>query len=258
MLHSLVSTLKQNVGNLFSEKATKRDLFYVFHRYGRLAQISIKNAYGFIQYLDSHSCQRALQSEQGMAIRGRKMRKTIVTEGPLQKADSCADLEISKPQKNARNASATAAGDSLRAGHGRRSRSPDYGRGHQPRGGGQRADRIDRGVVPGNFRDDVRHRDAYRPVRSPSPRGFRGRDEYRGGRDRSPDRYFPGRRSRSRSPYGRNGRYRSRSPMGREEDNDAYLPIPRRDARDVPEVQMILVDEVDRSGSTIILAMAFS
>ncbi len=161
------------------------------------------------------------------------------------------DLEISKPQKNSRNASATAAGDNLRAGHGGRSRSPDYGRGPPPRGGGQRGGRVDRGVLPGNFRDDTRHRDAYRPIRSPSPRGFRGRDEYRGGRDRSPDRYFPDRRSGSRSPYGRNGRYRSRSPISRDVDDDAYLPIPRRDARDVPEVQMILVDEVDRSGNII-------
>ena len=61
-------------GNLFTEKVTKRDLFFVFHQYGRLAQISIKNAYGFIQYLDAACCQRALQSEQGMPARGRKMR----------------------------------------------------------------------------------------------------------------------------------------------------------------------------------------
>ena len=61
-------------GNLFSEKVTKRDLFRIFHKYGRLAQISIKNAYGFIQYLDAACCRRALQDEQGVAARGRKMR----------------------------------------------------------------------------------------------------------------------------------------------------------------------------------------
>ena len=88
-------------------------------------------------------------------------------------------------------------------------------------------------------------RDDYRPVRSPSPRGFRGRDDYRGGRDRSPDRYF---RGRSRSPYDRGGRYRSRSPRARDLDEEADLPISRRSARDVPDVQLILVDEVDRYG----------
>ena len=167
------------------------------------------------------------------------------------------DLEISKPQKNSRNASTTAAGDNLRTRYGRRSRSPDYGRKPLPRGGGKHGDRIDRGVPSSNFRDDARYRDAYRPIRSPSPRGTRGRDEYRGGRDRSPDRYFPSHRSRSRSPYGRNGRYRSRSPINRDVDDDAYLPIPRRDARDVPEVQMIIVDEVDRSASTTNFARIF-
>ncbi|KAL8944804.1 MAG: hypothetical protein Q9216_000226 [Gyalolechia sp. 2 TL-2023] len=212
------------VGNLYSEKVTKRDLFYVFHRYGRLAQISIKNAYGFIQFFDAVCSNRALQGEQGSTIRGRKIH-----------------LEISKPQKNSRNAVTSSTGNNSRSGHGRRSRSPDYERGS--RGAGRSS--IDRGVPYGGFSSDMRRRDDYRPLRSPSPRGFRGRDEYRG-RDRTPDRYYNGRRSRSRSPYGRGERYRSRSPRGRDMDDEANLPMPRRDPRHVPEVQMILVDEVDR------------
>ena len=236
------------IGNLFTEKATKRDLFYVFHRYGRLAQISIKNAYGFIQYHDAVCCQRALQAEQGEAIRGRKMRKSLITYYIVVfRCSWLLDLEVSKPQKNARNAAPTAAGDNLRAGYNKRPRSPDYGRGlHR---GGQRSgnDRYDRGVPSGGSRD-LRRRDDYRPMRSPSPpRGFRGRDEYRGPRGRSPDRYYGGRRSRSRSPpYGRSERYRSRSPFGRDVDEEASLPIPRRAMRDVPDVQLILVDQVDR------------
>ncbi|KAL8738903.1 MAG: hypothetical protein Q9181_000355 [Wetmoreana brouardii] len=214
------------VGNLYSEKVTKRDLFFVFHRYGRLAQISIKNAYGFVQFYDGSCANRALHGEQGSTIRGRKIH-----------------LEISKPQKNSRNAAATTAGNNLRAGHGRRSRSPDYERGSRTSGG---RSSIDRGVPYSNYSGDMRRRDDYRPMRSPSPRGFRGRDEYRG-RDRSPDRYYVGRRTRSRSPYGRNDRYRSRSPRGRDMDDEANLPMPRRDPRNVPEVQMILVDEVDRT-----------
>ncbi|KAL8844323.1 MAG: hypothetical protein Q9176_001233 [Flavoplaca citrina] len=214
------------VGNLYSEKVTKRDLFFVFQRYGRLAQISIKNAYGFIQFYEASCSNRAIQGEQGSAIRGRKIH-----------------LEVSKPQKNSRNAAATATGNNLRANHGRRSRSPDYDRGSRGTGG---RPSIDRGVIHGSIGNDVRRRDDYRPMRSPSPRGFRGRDEYRG-RDRSPDRYYGSRRSRSRSPFGRNGRYRSRSPRGRDMDDEANLAIPRRNPRDVPEVQVILVDEVDRT-----------
>ena len=103
----------------------------------------------------------------------------------------------------------------------------------------------DRFVPFSDFRDEPRRRDDYRPGRSPSPRGFRGRDEYRGGRDRSPDRYY-GRRSRSRSPFSKVARYRSPSPRAREIDEEAALPFPRRDPRDVPDVQIILVDELDR------------
>ena len=80
-------------------------------------------------------------------------------------------------------------------------------------------------------------------MRSPSPRGFRGRDDFKGGR-RSPDRYY---RGRSRSPFDRNGQYRDRSPRGQDPDDEANLPILRRNPRDVPDVQVVLVDEVDRT-----------
>jgi hypothetical protein len=62
-------------GNLPTEKVTKRDIFHRFHRHGQLAQISIKQAYGFVQFLTSESCRRALDAEQGQAVRGRKMRE---------------------------------------------------------------------------------------------------------------------------------------------------------------------------------------
>lgn len=188
------------VGNLSSEKVTKRDMFHVFHTYGKLAQISIKQAYGFVQFLDPAACDRALHTEEGRAIRGKKIH-----------------LEISKPQKNSRNSDVK-----------RRSRSPDRSRGGNApagvdryvsgQGGGRRGDR---------GRDNRRSRDDYRPARSPSP-GYRTRDRYR---------------SRSRSPYGRNGRYRSPTPR-RDADDD--LPLPRRAPRDVPDVQMIVLEELDR------------
>lgn len=62
------------VGNLSSERVTKRDIFHVFHTYGALAQISIKQAYGFVQFLETGPCQRALQTEEGKIIRGKKIR----------------------------------------------------------------------------------------------------------------------------------------------------------------------------------------
>ena len=202
----------------------------------------MKSAYGFVQYHDADACFHALQSEQAIEIKGRKIRKRRLSLEQMLCADRSLDLEISKPQKNTRNATATAAGDSLRAGYNRRSRSPDYGRGGPVRGLGLGfGSSRDRNAAVNPF--ERRVRDDYRPMRSPSPRGYRGRDDYRGGRDRSPDRYF---RGRSRSPYDRGGRYRSRSPRVRDLDDESDLPIPRRNSADVPDVQLILVDEVDR------------
>jgi hypothetical protein len=137
----------------------------------------------------------------------------------------------------------------------RRSRSPDHVRGsvHSPREGSTRVQNrfpVDRGYAA---RDRDPYGDRYRP-RSPSPRGtFRGRDSaYRGGRARSRsfDRYDGRRRSRSRSrsPVGYPSRYRSRSrsPRGPKTEEIDDLPLPRRAARDVPDVQIILTEELDR------------
>ncbi|KAK3117137.1 nuclear polyadenylated RNA-binding protein 3 [Teratosphaeriaceae sp. CCFEE 6253] len=194
------------LGNLSSEKVTKRDIFHVFWRYGALAQISIKQAYGFVQFLNADQCKMALDAEQGKQIRDKKIH-----------------LEISKPQKN-RNAAP-------KQNQGRRSRSPDYARGGKPAAG------VDRYVSGG--RDQGRgggsgYNDKPRGYRSPSPPrgGYRDRFDDRDYRDRSP-------------PYGRggNGRYRSPSPK-RNEDDD--LPLPKRAPRDVPEVQIIVMDSLER------------
>lgn len=95
----------------------------------------------------------------------------------------------------------------------------------------------------------MRMRDDYRPVRSPSPprASMRGRDDY-GARGRDPYDGRDRRRSRSRSPYRENTRYRERSlsPRGREAHEDIELQIPRREPRDVPDVQIILMDQLDR------------
>ncbi|KAL2826968.1 hypothetical protein BDW59DRAFT_144466 [Aspergillus cavernicola] len=225
------------VGNLPTERVTKRDLFHIFHSYGKLAQISIKQAYGFIQFLEAPSCKRALEGEQGAVVRGRKVH-----------------LEISKPQRNTKPAPAPS--EPSRAPLPRRSRSPDYSRGGPPnRSARPSRDRYDQpheaGRVPfSDFRDEPTHRrrDDYRPApRSPSPRGYRPREGYRS-RDRTPERFDRRERRRSRSPYGRDRRYRSPSPRSRAAyDGDADIPVPRRAGRDVPDVQILVLEELDRN-----------
>ncbi|KAF2630135.1 hypothetical protein BU25DRAFT_335868 [Macroventuria anomochaeta] len=201
------------IGNLPTEKVTKRDIFHRFYRHGKLAQISIKQAYGFVQFLDSESCRRALDTEQGQAVRGRKMH-----------------LEISKPQRNTKKAPEPQNTNGGR----RRSRSPDYSR------GGTGPSRDGRYGGPHNSispRDRDRRfcdRDDYRPMRSPSPRGPpRGMRS----RDRSRDRYDGRYRSRSRTPP---RRYRSPSPR---RDTDYDLGLPRRPPHEVPDIQVLVLSE---------------
>ncbi|KAI9670188.1 MAG: hypothetical protein M1831_006400 [Alyxoria varia] len=151
------------IGNLPTEKVTKRDLYHVFYKHGKLAQISIKQAYGFVQFLTAEDCARALKLEEGVEVRGKKIH-----------------LEISKPQRNTKSSNNNNDG---RGSRNRRSRSPEMNRsGNNNSKGGDRY--RDRGG--NNRRDGHRQHDAYRPGRSPSPR-----------RRRSPDRNYGRRRSRS-------------------------------------------------------------
>ncbi|KAH6872623.1 hypothetical protein BKA58DRAFT_149387 [Alternaria rosae] len=199
------------IGNLPTEKVTKRDIFHRFYRHGRLAQISIKQAYGFVQFLDSESCRRALDAEQGQAVRGRKMH-----------------LEISKPQRNTKKI------EPPNPTPRRRSRSPDYNR-----GGTGPAPRESRYVGHPNSmspRDRrFRDRDDYRPMRSPSPRapprGVRSRDR---SRDRFDTRY----RSRSRTPPRRH-----RSPSPRRDYTEDGLDLRRRLPHEVPDIQILVLNE---------------
>lgn len=63
------------IGNLSSDKVSKRDVFDIFHRYGRLAQISLKSAYGFVQYHTVDEGQRAIDQLQDSEVKGRRIRK---------------------------------------------------------------------------------------------------------------------------------------------------------------------------------------
>lgn len=66
------------IGNLPTEKVTKQDVFRKFYKYGQLAQISLKQAYGFVQFMTADTCAAAKESEQDKPLKGRKMRKSIL------------------------------------------------------------------------------------------------------------------------------------------------------------------------------------
>ncbi|KAL1835995.1 hypothetical protein VTJ49DRAFT_5708 [Mycothermus thermophilus] len=177
------------IGNLSSERVSKREVFDVFHRFGRLAQISLKSAYGFVQYHTVAEGAAAMQGAQGIELGGRRIH-----------------LEVSRVQKKKDD----------------RDRSPDR------RGRHERFDSADRGWK----------RDDYRQGRSPSPR----RNDPRG--------HFGRRRSRSPPRFGRYGddgyRRRSPSPHRRTPSNADQFDLPRRFGPDVPDVQILLLQEVMR------------
>ncbi|KAJ6790403.1 hypothetical protein PWT90_10464 [Aphanocladium album] len=195
------------IGNLSSDKVSKRDVFELFHRYGRLAQISLKSAYGFVQYHTIEEGTRAIENLEGVEIKGRRIH-----------------LEVSKLQDKSKK---------------ERNKSPERGgRGRDgPRKGDKYHDRDDR-------RGGRNH--------SPRRQGYHGRDDsYGGGRDKF---YDSGRgRDRSRSPgYGRydKGGYRRRSNSpyngGRQRHQDKEIDLPRRYGAEVPDIQIILQQEVNR------------
>ncbi|KAJ3475520.1 hypothetical protein NLG97_g9428 [Lecanicillium saksenae] len=195
------------IGNLSSDKVSKRDVFEIFHRYGRLAQISLKSAYGFVQYHTIDEGSRAIQNLEGIEIKGRRIH-----------------LEVSKLQDKSKK---------------ERNKSPE--RGGRSRDGPRKGDK---------FHD----REDRRGGRNHSPRrqSYHGRvDSYGGGRDKFHD--YGRSRDRSRSPgYGRQdkGGYRRRdnSPYGggRQRHQDKEIELPRRYGAEVPDIQIILQQEVNR------------
>lgn len=47
----------------------------MFHKFGRLAQISLKSAYGFVQYHTVDEGRAAVDNLEGVEIKGRRIRK---------------------------------------------------------------------------------------------------------------------------------------------------------------------------------------
>ncbi|RDA91300.1 hypothetical protein CP533_6331 [Ophiocordyceps camponoti-saundersi (nom. inval.)] len=164
------------IGNLSSDKVSKRDVFDVFHKYGRLAQISLKSAYGFVQYHAVEEGRQAMEHLQGIEIKGRRIH-----------------LEVSRVQEKAKKDRGRSPSDRPR---GRRNDKHHQGRddyrpnrNHSPRRGGDYHARDDsfgrsrgydsarggrgRSRSPEYGRKD---RDSYRR-RTPSPYGGRARHE---------------------------------------------------------------------------------
>lgn len=205
------------IGNLSSDKVSKRDVFDIFHRFGRLAQISLKSAYGFVQYHTVEEGRSALENLQGMEVKGRRIH-----------------LEISRLQDKSKK---------------ERNRSPERARGG--RGDGGRRGEKYRDDNRSTRNQSPRRNDYYgrndRNDRNDRAERADRTDSY-SGRDRGY--YDSGRgRGRSRSPggYGRNEKdsYRRRSPSPYSRPrHEPELDLPRRYGADVPDVQIVMQPDV--------------
>ncbi|KAK4203499.1 hypothetical protein QBC40DRAFT_20322 [Triangularia verruculosa] len=193
------------VGNLSSDRVSKQQVFAVFSKYGRLAQISMKSAYGFIQYHTVSEAQAALEACRDMEIGGRRIH-----------------LEISRRQTKKPSSS----GDN-------RGHSPE----RRPGPRGPANDRFDSNSRRNDFR------------RSASPRRDNSRGFYPRDRDNGP---MPHDRRRSRSPprrdrFGSNSdAYRRRSPSPYHRRTPSELDIAQRYGSAVPDIQILLMHDVDR------------
>ncbi|KAI0454691.1 hypothetical protein F5B21DRAFT_231207 [Xylaria acuta] len=149
------------IGNLSSERASKKEVFNIFSKYGRLAQISLKQAYGFVQYHTVAEGQAAMDNLQGMDIRGKKI-----------------NLEFSRAQKKDSEGNRTnrAKRDSERQDT-NRGRRDDYRPGRQAsprRSNHRRLPSYDSNVRGRGFRESSYSSDRRR---SQSP-GYSSRDSY--------------------------------------------------------------------------------
>ncbi|KAF7536315.1 hypothetical protein G7Z17_g13072 [Cylindrodendrum hubeiense] len=229
-----------STGNLSSDKVSKRDVFDLFHRFGRLAQISLKSAYGFVQYHTIDEGHGAMENLQGIEIKGRRIHLEISRVQDKSKKERIRSPDRTRGRDGGAGRESSGRDSSGRDGGGRDGGGRDGG-GRESggrEGGGRRNDRYNQ-----------QNRDDYRPGRNHSPRrnDYERDDAY--GRDRG---FHDGGRGRgrSRSPgYKRNdkGAYRRRSPSpyGRSR-HEGELELPRRYGADVPDVQIILQPDVNR------------
>lgn len=77
-------------------------MFELFHRYGRLAQISLKSAYGFVQYHTVDDAQAAMNVLQGAEVKGRKISMLCSKSSPCSQANNRQTLRCRRPRSQRR------------------------------------------------------------------------------------------------------------------------------------------------------------
>lgn len=71
----------------------------MFHQFGRLAQISLKSAYGFVQYHTIAEGHAAMQGAQGIELGGRKIREFLLHREPQPRLTSYQTWRSREPKR---------------------------------------------------------------------------------------------------------------------------------------------------------------
>ncbi|KAJ3304268.1 hypothetical protein HDU76_005229 [Blyttiomyces sp. JEL0837] len=246
------------VGHLAAEKTDKFEIASIFVVYGSIVEILLKGSFGFVQYMDPVACNEAILCENGRVVGGVKIDLSVSRD----KRSRGGEREEEQPP--------TRRGD----GGGRDNR-------HERERDRRRGNVDSYHPVPGDRRDRERDRERNDRREREFDRREKERDRFerdrgrRGGRSRS--------RSRSRSPPGgarRGGRsdtstvvgsragggavpgglmgvgsfgHQAVLPVGRFQpinlsmSNPNEFALPRRYPPNVPDCQVIVLDDVDRT-----------
>lgn len=73
------------IGNLAVNTLKKEEVFRVFHPYGRIVQVNLKQGFGFIQYTNAESCSRAIRGESNVPLHNKFMHLEV-SKHQIQKA----------------------------------------------------------------------------------------------------------------------------------------------------------------------------
>jgi len=73
------------IGNLAVNTLKKEDVFRVFHPYGKIVQVNLKQGFGFIQYTNAESCSRAIKGESNVPLHNKFMHLEV-SKHQIQKA----------------------------------------------------------------------------------------------------------------------------------------------------------------------------
>ncbi|CAG8478201.1 6835_t:CDS:2, partial [Racocetra fulgida] len=243
------------LGNLSTHSTSKKELYDIFSPHGEILQISIKNSFGFVQYNNPESVKKAIEKENGLEVSHGKPWHHIPPNEDGSKPSFANRQEKHWNQRGCKEDWYQNDRD-YPPGRGHQGQSypdrryDDYDRrntdykfdrraSYDSRGGYEYSDQRDY-RSPQEYRGDYKDEHEYRPR---DDRGYRRssyRDEHRDERyaQRSKPYRIPSRDYMERR-QSRDHPYRSQS----HDEPDDEFPLPRRQGNDVPECQIIVLEE---------------